>query len=71
MLYQHNMRLLQNLKDPIKKAHFVGTSAVVTIDPVHVKRLKINNVTFFVQKPVRDGILLEVHRLNTKEINEK
>jgi len=67
------MSTTQNIKDPIKKAHFVGTSAVVTIDPVHVRRLRIDNLTFFVQKSVHDGILLEVHRLNTKptEINEK
>jgi hypothetical protein len=61
------MSLIQNRKDPIKKAHFVGSSAVVTIDPVHVRRLRIDDETFFVQKPVRSGILLEAYKLNTKQ----
>lgn len=44
---------------PIKKLHYVGTSAVVTIDQTHVKRLNLNEFTFFVQIPMPNGILLE------------
>ena len=45
-------------KYPIKKAHYVGTSVVLTIDPSHVDRLQIDEATFFIQKPVKGGILL-------------
>ena len=53
----------KSLKDPIRKAHSVRSSVVVTIDPSHVKRLKINSMTFFVQRPIHNGILLEIKRL--------
>lgn len=46
-------------KDPIRKAHLIGSLVVLTLDPTHVKRLGINEFTFFVQKPVEDGILLQ------------
>ncbi|MBV9176359.1 MAG: hypothetical protein JO297_04925 [Nitrososphaeraceae archaeon] len=36
---------------PIKKAHYIGTSVVLTLDPSHVKRLNIDELTFFVEKP--------------------
>jgi hypothetical protein len=65
------MSTMQNLKDPMKRAHFVGTSAVVTIDPTHVRRLKIDELTFFVQKSIPNGILLEVYRLDTKRKETK
>jgi hypothetical protein len=48
---------------PLRRAHFVGTSVVVTIDPTHVKRLQIDDSTFFIQKPIEDGILMEMKRL--------
>jgi hypothetical protein len=32
----------------------------VTIDPAHVKRLKIDDLTFFVEKPIENGIALEM-----------
>jgi hypothetical protein len=58
-------------KYPIRKAHTVGSSVVVTIDPSHVKRLKIDEMTFFVQKSIQHGIVLEVRRLqNTNEREE-
>jgi hypothetical protein len=31
---------------PIRKAHHVGTSVVLTLDPSHVKRLGIDELTF-------------------------
>jgi hypothetical protein len=49
---------------PTRRAHYVGTSVVVTLDPSHVKRLQIDELTFFVQKPVENGIVLEMCRLN-------
>jgi hypothetical protein len=48
---------------PLRRAHFVGTSVVVTIDPIHVKRLQIDDSTFFIQKPIPDGILMEMRKL--------
>jgi hypothetical protein len=53
----------RSLKDPIRKAHSVGSSVVVTIDPSHVKRLKIDHLTFFVQRSIENGIRLEIRRL--------
>ena len=53
----------RSLKDPIRKAHSVGSSVVVTIDPSHVKRLKIDDLTFFVQRSIENGIRLEIRRL--------
>jgi hypothetical protein len=44
---------------PTKKVHYVGTSAVITIDQTHVKRLNLDDSSFFIQKPVPNGILLE------------
>ena len=58
----------QNKKrDPLKKAHLVGTSVVVTIDPSHVRRLRIDEDTFFEEKQVENGILLEMRRLSVQE----
>jgi hypothetical protein len=54
----------QKQKDPIRKAHFVGTSVVLTLDPAHVKRLNIDDFTFFLERPVENGILLEKLHLN-------
>jgi hypothetical protein len=54
-------------KHPVKKAHFVGTSVVLTIDPMHLRRLAIDEFTFFVEKPAENGILLEMRRLEVAE----
>jgi hypothetical protein len=62
LLYKGN-KTISN--DPIKKIHYAGSSVVVTIDPKHVKRLKIDELTFFVQKPIENGILLEKGQLST------
>jgi hypothetical protein len=59
-------------KYPIRKAHTVGSSVVITIDPSHVRRLKIDNLTFFVQRSIRNGILLEIMRLqDSKDESEE
>jgi hypothetical protein len=42
----------------------VGSSVVLTLDPTHVRRLQIDDSTFFVEKPVEDGILLHICRLD-------
>lgn len=55
---------LENTRNPIRKAHKVGSSFVITIDPSHVKRLKIGDLTFFEQKPTSNGIVLAKYRLN-------
>ena len=55
--------MLHETKYPIRKAHTVGSSVVITIDPTHVRRLKIDNMTFFVQRSIQNGILLEIRRL--------
>ena len=57
-------------KHPVKKAHFVGTSVVLTIDPMHVRRLGIDGFTFFVEKPAENGILLEMRRLEVAKSKE-
>src|SRR5215472_5582086 len=57
-------------KDPLRRAHFIGTSVVVTIDRCHVKRLGNDDVTFFIEKPIENGILLEMRKLNTSTAKE-
>ena len=48
---------------PTNRIHFVGTSAVLTIDPSHVKRLGIDDFTFFEEKPIENGIVLQMRKL--------
>jgi hypothetical protein len=55
----------KQIRNPIKKAHHVGTSIVVTIDQIHVKRLCIDDMTFFVQKPIENGIILELRKFES------
>jgi hypothetical protein len=54
----------QNKETAIRKVHYVGSSVVLTIDPSHVKRLCIDDMTFFIQRPIENGIMLEMHKLN-------
>jgi hypothetical protein len=56
--------ILQQNKHPIRRAHYVGSSVVLTIDPSHVKRLSIDELSFFVQKPIENGIVLEMHKFS-------
>ena len=51
------------IKNPVRQAHFVGSSVVLTLNPMHVKRLGIDDFTFFEEKEVDNGILLEVRKL--------
>jgi hypothetical protein len=57
--------LLKDNRYPVRKAHYVGTSVVVTLDPTHVKRLNIDDLTFFIQKPFTNGIILQMHKIDT------
>jgi hypothetical protein len=50
---------------PVKKAHRVGTSIVVTIDPSIVKTMNIDDATFFAQEPTEGAILMKIRRLST------
>jgi hypothetical protein len=62
----------QSIRHPIRKAHTVGSSVVITIDPTHVRRLKIDNMTFFVQRSIQNGILLEIRSLqDSKDESEE
>jgi hypothetical protein len=51
-------------KNPIKRIHYVGTSAVLTIDQSHVKRLGIDELSFFEEKAIDNGIILELRKLS-------
>jgi hypothetical protein len=56
-------------KPNLYRAHHVGTSVVITLDPTHVKRLDIDDLTFFEQKSIENGILLQ--RRRWENIDEK
>jgi hypothetical protein len=66
MLYMIQHTMDEN-SYPIKKAHYVGTSVVLTIDPSHVRRLGIDELTFFVQQPIENGIILKKYKLQPQE----
>jgi hypothetical protein len=70
MIQHDNTQFEKQNKSPIRKAHYVGTSVVLTIDPIHVKRLSIDELTFFVQKPVKNGIMLEMRKLDANVDNQ-
>jgi hypothetical protein len=57
-------------KNPIKKIHYVGTSAVLTIDQTHICRLGIDDFTFFEEMPIENGIQLEMRKLVTSQKEE-
>ena len=71
MLQHTNGQLERRTKYPIRKAHYVGTSVVLTLDPTHVKRLSIDEMTFFIQKPIENGIILERRELSTEQENSE
>lgn len=63
--------MIRSEKVPLRRAHFVGTSVVVTIDPIHVQRLAIDDMTFFIQRSIENGIVLEMHKLDTNSQGAK
>jgi hypothetical protein len=59
--------LKQGYQNPVNRIRYEGTSAILTIDPLHVRRLKIDSLTFFEEIPVDNGILLEMRKLESAE----
>lgn len=57
--------ITQKNENAIRKVHYVGSSVVLTIDPSHVKRLCIDDMTFFIQKPIENGIILELRKFDS------
>jgi hypothetical protein len=51
------------LKHPIRKVSFARNSAMTSIHPCHIRRLKIDNRCYFEQQPAENGIMLVLHRL--------
>jgi len=60
--------LKRNMNEIVKRAHQIGTSFVVTIDPKIIKELKIDEETYLAQKPVDGGILMEIRRLASDSV---
>jgi hypothetical protein len=60
------MSAIVKKKISIKKAHFVGSSVVVTLDPQIVQKFQIDDNTFFIQEPTEDGILMRIRKLSLK-----
>ncbi len=54
---------IQNERTAIRKAHRVGTSMVVTLDPYIVRDMNIDETTFFSQEPADGAILMKIRRL--------
>jgi hypothetical protein len=48
---------------PPRRARYIGTSMVVTIDPRIVKQANIDQETFFSQEVIDGGILMKMRRL--------
>jgi hypothetical protein len=68
LLYILSIEVCDNMftfeqKNPIRKVYYVGTSAVLTIDPSHIRRLGIDEETFSEEVPAENGILLKMRRL--------
>lgn len=57
----------QGYQNPVNRVRYEGTSAILTIDPIHIKRLKIDSLTFFEEEPVENGILLKMRKLDNAE----
>jgi hypothetical protein len=57
------MESIDQKKYPTKKIHFVGSSAVLTIDQSHIRRLGIDELSFFEEIPTQNGIQLELRKL--------
>lgn len=55
----------QGCQNPVNRIRYEGTSAILTIDPIHIKRLKIDSLTFFEEIPVDNGILLDMRKFAT------
>jgi phosphoenolpyruvate carboxylase len=49
---------------------YLKLDKVVTLHPSHVKRLDIDDFTFFIQKPVENGILLQMRKLDINRVDD-
>jgi hypothetical protein len=58
-------------KSFVRKVHYVGSSAVITIDPRIVKELAIDEMTFMSQQMVEGGVMMKVKRLQSTDFGEK
>jgi hypothetical protein len=64
---QHRMEVTGNNSKKhtaLKKAHYVGNSVVVTIDPQIVKKVGVDDMTFFEQEVIDGGIVLRVRKFS-------
>jgi hypothetical protein len=50
--------------NPIKKAYCIADKTIVVIDESLVKRLSINDDTWFEQESIEEGILLRISNQN-------
>jgi hypothetical protein len=56
------MQVINNKKISLRKAHYVGSSVVITIDPNIVKTIGIDDATFFSEELIDGGIVLKVRK---------
>jgi hypothetical protein len=54
-------------RNPVNRIRYVGGSVHLTIDPMHIKRLSIDSLTFFEEEPIENGILLRMRKLDNSE----
>ena len=65
------MDILKQKRYPTKRLHYVGSSAVLTIDQSHIRRLGIDEFTFFEDRPIENGIHLEMRKLVAPQKEEE
>jgi hypothetical protein len=61
------MAFSKTQNNPIKRVHKNGNSAVIAIAPIHIQCLGIDDTTFFEEKAVPNGILLEMKKFSTTD----
>lgn len=54
---------MMSMRQIVKKAHRVGNSFVITIDPTLVRKFDIDDMTFLSQEATDDGIIMRIRRL--------
>ena len=65
------MDILKQKRYPTKRLHYVGSSAVLTIDQSHIRRLGIDEFTFFEERPIENGIHLVMRKLVAPQKEEE
>jgi hypothetical protein len=55
---------IANQKQIIKKVHAVGSSMVITIDPLLVKKLNINEMTYCSQEATENGLVMKIKKFS-------